>query len=146
VGCAKSKENERLNTNNLTILTPTTSSTSRANTITHGSQTVQLKKRPSLVPLTENEIQSRIEGPSESQVVRIGDVQYKYAWISQRGFYPHGMIFVAVVSSPHSCDKNQIKRIKTPFRSFLRSTKLRMEPSLQSMMVMVIKAISVLDM
>lgn len=39
-------------------------------------------------PLTEKEIQARIDAPKHTQTVTIGGVTYKYAWVSQRGYYP----------------------------------------------------------
>ncbi len=39
-------------------------------------------------PLTEKEIQARIEAPKESHVIELGGVKYRYAYVSQRGYYP----------------------------------------------------------
>lgn len=39
-------------------------------------------------PLTEKEIQARIEAPSQTQVLELAGVTYRYAWMSQRGYYP----------------------------------------------------------
>ena len=44
-------------------------------------------------PLTEKEIEMRIESPKEAQNVTVGGVTYNYAWVSQRGYYPDGIIF-----------------------------------------------------
>ena len=46
----------------------------------------QISRNPQ--PLTDLEIRDRIDAPSQSQTVEIGGVRYKYAWISQRGYYP----------------------------------------------------------
>lgn len=43
-------------------------------------------------PLTATEIQSRIEAPKESQFLEIAGVKIKYAWTSQRGYYPEGLL------------------------------------------------------
>lgn len=39
-------------------------------------------------PLTEKEIQARIEAAKESHVLELGGVKYRYAYVSQRGYYP----------------------------------------------------------
>ena len=39
-------------------------------------------------PLTENEIASRIEMPPSQQTVDLGLFQLRYAYLSQRGYYP----------------------------------------------------------
>lgn len=39
-------------------------------------------------PLSEKEIQMRIEAPAESQVFTVGGITFRYAWVSQRGYYP----------------------------------------------------------
>ncbi|CAM9148873.1 unnamed protein product [Chrysoparadoxa australica] len=39
-------------------------------------------------PLSVDEIQDRIEAPPSSERVKIGDFSFRYAYISQRGFYP----------------------------------------------------------
>jgi hypothetical protein len=41
-------------------------------------------------PLTEQEIQMRIDCPKQSQLLELGGVTYRYAWVSQRGYYPEG--------------------------------------------------------
>jgi len=40
------------------------------------------------IPLTAQEIQARIECPNESKPLEIGGLKMKYAWVSQRGYYP----------------------------------------------------------
>lgn len=40
------------------------------------------------VPLTALEIQARIECPTEMKLLEIGGFKMKYAWVSQRGYYP----------------------------------------------------------
>eukprot|EP01039_Chlorochromonas_danica_P011259 gene11259-12558_t len=42
-------------------------------------------------PLTEKEIQARIEAPSQTQVLELAGVTYRYAWMSQRGYYPESL-------------------------------------------------------
>lgn len=42
-------------------------------------------------PLTATEIQSRIEAPREFQFLELAGVKIKYAWTSQRGYYPEGL-------------------------------------------------------
>jgi hypothetical protein len=39
-------------------------------------------------PLSEKEIQQRIDAPSEVQTTSIAGVNFRYAWVSQRGYYP----------------------------------------------------------
>jgi hypothetical protein len=41
-------------------------------------------------PLTALQIQQRIEAPSECKQLIIGGVTMRYAWVSQRGYYPDG--------------------------------------------------------
>lgn len=43
-------------------------------------------------PLSATEIQQRIEAPTESKHLAIGDIKMRYAWVSQRGYYPDGRI------------------------------------------------------
>eukprot|EP01031_Cornospumella_fuschlensis_P035742 gene35742-43354_t len=39
-------------------------------------------------PLTEKEILARIDAPQASQLLTLGGITYRYAWLSQRGYYP----------------------------------------------------------
>ncbi len=39
-------------------------------------------------PLTEQELQMRIDCPKQSQSLELGGVTFRYAWVSQRGYYP----------------------------------------------------------
>eukprot|EP01036_Dinobryon_divergens_P032546 gene32546-42159_t len=39
-------------------------------------------------PLTETEIQSRMEAPKDAHCMTIGGISMRYAWVSQRGYYP----------------------------------------------------------
>jgi hypothetical protein len=41
-------------------------------------------------PLTPLQIQQRIEAPSECKQLVIGGITMRYAWVSQRGYYPDG--------------------------------------------------------
>lgn len=43
-------------------------------------------------PLTETEIEARISAPSETQNINIAGVSMRYAWVSQRGYYPDGKL------------------------------------------------------
>lgn len=60
---------------------------------------IPLKKRPSLTPLTQLEIQNRIDCSKESQEFIIDNIKYKYAYVSQRGFYPSGYSLLYSLSS-----------------------------------------------
>lgn len=42
-------------------------------------------------PLTELEIQSRIESSKQTQTLEIDGVKMRYAFMSQRGYYPEGI-------------------------------------------------------
>lgn len=44
-------------------------------------------------PLTELEIQSRIEASKSVQTLEIDGVKMRYAFMSQRGYYPEGKVF-----------------------------------------------------
>ena len=39
-------------------------------------------------PLTEQELQQRIDAAKQSQSLELGGVSFRYAWVSQRGYYP----------------------------------------------------------
>ena len=39
-------------------------------------------------PLTEQEILARIDAPKQFQTLEIGGASIRYAWVSQRGYYP----------------------------------------------------------
>jgi hypothetical protein len=41
-------------------------------------------------PLTVQEIESRMEAPKKVQSFKLGKVDYRYAYVSQRGYYPDG--------------------------------------------------------
>jgi hypothetical protein len=41
-------------------------------------------------PLTETQIRERIEAPKECKGLTIADMKMRYAWVSQRGYYPDG--------------------------------------------------------
>lgn len=41
-------------------------------------------------PLTESEIQQRIEAPREPIRLSIDGINMRCAWVSQRGYYPDG--------------------------------------------------------
>ncbi len=43
-------------------------------------------------PLTVSEIEKRIEAPKDTHVVNHAGINMKYAWVSQRGYYPDGKI------------------------------------------------------
>ena len=47
-------------------------------------------------PLTVSEIEKRIEAPKDTHVVNHAGINMKYAWVSQRGYYPDGKIFVCL--------------------------------------------------
>ena len=49
---------------------------------------IQIKNNP----LSVEEIQSRIEAPKESHSLTLAGITFKYAWVSQRGYYPEGFI------------------------------------------------------
>jgi hypothetical protein len=44
-------------------------------------------------PLTKEELQQRIVAPSEIQILSTGGIKIRYAWVSQRGYYPDGYVF-----------------------------------------------------
>lgn len=93
VGCNNSREPpaRKAPPKPITLAVPSPTATSIATaTNTNSHVPNQSTKRPSQSPLTDNEIQSRIEGPVETQVCTIGGIRYRYAWISQRGYYPRG--------------------------------------------------------
>ena len=50
-----------------------------------GNHTSASSKPP---PLTEKEILARIDAPQASQLLTVGGITYRYAWLSQRGYYP----------------------------------------------------------
>ncbi len=51
------------------------------------------------VPLTLQEIQARIECPTEMKLLEIGGFKMKYAWVSQRGYYPDCELYAIISSS-----------------------------------------------
>lgn len=51
--------------------------------------------RRSMNPLTDLEIQSRIEASKSVQTLEIDGVKMRYAFMSQRGYYPEGECHVA---------------------------------------------------
>jgi hypothetical protein len=72
VGCINSKDNIDEN------LHDTASS----------SLLVSLPRTSTKSPLSEKEIESRIECSDEAQIMKIGKIVYRYAYVSQRGYYP----------------------------------------------------------
>jgi hypothetical protein len=62
-------------------------------------------------PLSEKEIQQRIDAPSEVQTTSIAGINFRYAWVSQRGYYPE-------------CNRNSLgQTIKAYFNFFQRLTR-----------------------
>jgi hypothetical protein len=47
-------------------------------------------------PLSDREIQSRIECPQSTLNMAIGKTKIRYAYVSQRGYYPDGMQMLPV--------------------------------------------------
>jgi hypothetical protein len=54
-------------------------------------------KEKSTQPLTEKELEQRIVAPSETQILKIGGINIRYAWVSQRGYYPDGYIYFEII-------------------------------------------------
>ena len=48
-------------------------------------------------PLTDSEIMMRIEAPKEVQHMLHAGITIKYAWVSQRGYYPEGNTSVFII-------------------------------------------------
>ena len=44
-------------------------------------------------PLTSQDIEMRIDCSKDIQTINLGSVAISYAWVSQRGYYPDGIIF-----------------------------------------------------
>ena len=70
VGCMNSKEDDNLRE---THLSPSL---------------VNLPSKQIKSPLSEKEIESRIECPDQAQTIQIGKIVYRFAYVSQRGYYP----------------------------------------------------------
>jgi hypothetical protein len=49
-------------------------------------------RRQSLGPLSPAEIQKRIEAPKETRTTNHDGLEIKFAWVSQRGYYPDGKL------------------------------------------------------
>lgn len=65
-----------------------TQSTSNINHHQKSSGEKRVVHKPN--PLTESEILMRIEAPNESKTLSLDGVNFNYAWVSQRGYYPEG--------------------------------------------------------
>lgn len=59
-------------------------------------------------PLSDQEILARIESCAETQKTTFGDIKTRYAWVSQRGYYPdgvlnpHRLVLVVLIQHYHS--------------------------------------------
>lgn len=62
----------------------TSSSVNNTKNQSHNQDTVVLKANP----LTESEIQARIESSPTTLNMDLGGIKLRYAWVSQRGYYP----------------------------------------------------------
>jgi hypothetical protein len=51
-------------------------------------------------PLTETQIRERIEAPKECKGLTIADMKMRYAWVSQRGYYPDGTSGSCIIQDP----------------------------------------------
>lgn len=79
-------------------------------------------------PLTELQIRERIEAPTECKTLAIAGVKMRYAWVSQRGYYPDGMTIapfrrhlwlVVLIIALTSCWCMQLWTKKTKTRMFV---------------------------
>jgi hypothetical protein len=75
MGCASSNNNGSSRTQNPVVNSPKSQNQSKS-------------------PLTEFEIQSRIEAPKQSQFLDLDGIKIRFAFVSQRGYYPEGMISI----------------------------------------------------
>ena len=106
-------------------------------------------------PLTEKEIQMRIEAPNGTQVLELGGVRYRYAWMSQRGYYPEcklspllpplssPLLSLSLSTMPVISLQLQTKTIKMRIPSIPVLGKKKIRPCLRSLMDMVKMAITV---
>jgi hypothetical protein len=66
---------------------------------------VPLPRASTKSPLSDKEIESRIECSAEAQIMKIGQIVYRYAYVSQRGYYPDCIysfpeIYFSILNSP----------------------------------------------
>ncbi len=81
VGCIQSKD-----------ATKNTKQNQQSNPV-YGSPSLDAG-RPTTTPLTQTEIESRIESSDNIREHQFGTIKMKYAWVSQRGYYPDGVFKV----------------------------------------------------
>ena len=63
-------------------------------------------------PLTDKEILMRIEAPSETQQLSLSGIKVRYAWVSQRGYYPECKFWILMLSKFISWHQHRTKTIK----------------------------------
>lgn len=90
MGCSSSKPLASHTHSGDSAVTTTISQNNNNNSVNNDSST---SRRQSSGPLTDKEIQMRIESATEFKTVTIGGITLKYAWVSQRGYYPDSEIY-----------------------------------------------------
>lgn len=56
--------------------------------------------RRSMNPLSELEIQDRIDASKQTQILEIDGIKMRFAFMSQRGYYPECKFFINIANSP----------------------------------------------